>query len=340
MDTSKLKETVSRMMAHEKGILAMDESTGTITKRMKEVGVVSTPEANRHFRSILVTSPGIENFISGVIMYDETFRQIVDGTNMTFPEYLESKGIVPGIKVDKGKKPMAGFPGEYITEGLDGLRDRLKEYYELGARFVKWRAEFHIDVEKGLPSYACKNANCNSLVRYANLSQEQSIVPIEEPEVMMTGNHNKEDCYNVTLKILEHLFILNKEHGIYLPGIILKPNMILAGEEVLPKEKPRCVAYETYTTLRKTVPENIGGIAFLSGGMNDEDSALNLNELNRNYQNKAPWRMTFSYGRALQREAITEWGRNLQNVDGIQNLFLEKARKYSLASEGKLEESE
>lgn len=337
MDTSQLEKTVSRMMAHGKGILAMDESTGTITKRMQEVGVVSTPEKNREFRSILVTSPGIENFISGVIMYEETLRQKVDGTDMTFPEYLESKGIVPGIKVDKGKKDMAGFPGEFVTIGLDGLRNRFKEYYDLGARFSKWRAEFHIDDENGLPSFACVDANDNSLVRYANIAQEQSIAPIQEPEVMMTGNHSNDICYNVTAGILEHLFGLNKIYGVYLPGIVLKPNMILAGKDYSLKPPIVEAARGTYNCLKKNVPEDVGGIAFLSGGMSDEDSALNLNALNRHYSKESPWRTTFSYGRALQREAMAEWGINPQNVDGIQRLFLEKARTYGLASEGKLE---
>lgn len=337
MDTSQLEKTVSRMMAHGKGILAMDESAGTITQRMIEVGVVSTPEANRNFRSILVTSPGIENYISGVIMFEETLRQKVDGTNMTFPEYLESKGIVPGIKVDKGKKDMAGFPGEFVTIGLDGLRDRFKEFYELGARFAKWRAEFHIDDEKGLPSFACVDANDNSLTRYSNIGQEQSIATIQEPEVMMTGNHSNAVCFNVTAGILEHLFNLNERYGVYLPGIVLKSNMILAGKDYRSKPSTVEVAGGTYNCLKKNVPENVGGIAPPSGGMSDEDSAFNLNTLNRHYGEEAPWRMTFSYGRALQREALAEWGRNPQNVDGIQRLFLEKAKTYSLASEGKLE---
>ncbi len=334
INTSKLEETVSKLMANQKGILAMDESTGSIKKRMEEVGIESNPQRNREFRSILVKSPGIEKYISGVIMFDETFRQIVDGTSQTFPEYLHSKGIMAGIKVDRGTKPLAGYDGETITEGLDGLRERFIEYAELGADFSKWRALFKINTEKGLPTMQSIDANCHSLAIYSLFAQENGIVPIQEPEVDMTGNHGYEDCYKVTLKVLEKLYEKDEEYGVYLPGTVLKPNMIVAGKGNNYQAGHSLIGHDTNSVLKRAVPNNVGGIAFLSGGLSDKDSGVNLDSINKMDEIS---RRTFSYGRALQREALAEWAKYPQDVDLVQMKFLEKAQTYSLASEGLLE---
>ena len=334
INKSKLEETVSKLMAPKKGILAADESTNSIKARFKDVGIVSTPEKIREFRSILVMSPGIENYIGGVILYDETFRQYVDGTKKTFPEYLHSKGIMVGIKVDRGTKQMPGSKDEKITEGLDGLRERFIEYHDLGADFAKWRALFKIDTQRNFPSSQCIDANCHSLIMYSLLAQEVSIVPIQEPEVDMAGNHTKDDCYRVTHQALDRLYKMNVEYGVYLPGMILKPNFILDGKDYEPKTSFKDLAWYSKDVIISTFKNEEGGDSFLSGGLSDNDSGSILNETNKIKRGSV--RKTFSYGRACQRSALEEYARNPQNVGGIQKIFLEKARNYSLASEGLL----
>lgn len=321
-------ETVAQaLVAPGKGILAADESTPTIAKRLQQINLPSTEENRRAYREMLFTTPGLGQFISGVILYDETIRQQThDG--VPFAEVLQRQKIIPGIKVDGGAKPLAKFPGEKVTEGLDGLRERLAEYFQLGARFTKWRAV--IRIAEGLPTYPCLAANAHALVRFAAASQEAGLVPIVEPEVLMDGDHTLERCEEVTEDMLRLVFRELAPHRVALEQMILKVNMILPGEDCPTQASVEEVAAATLRCLRRTVPPAVPGIAFLSGGQSEEQATQHLNALNQ--MNHAPWRLTFSYGRALQASALRAWhGHNVQA--GQQELF-HRARCNGAAQAG------
>ena len=303
MAVHELHETAKAIVADHKGILAADESTGTIKKRFDSIGVESTEESRRAYRQLLFTAPGMEESIGGVILYDETIRQSTDdGT--PFPEVLASKGAIPGIKVDTGAHDQAGFPGEKITEGLDGLRTRLAEYRELGARFAKWRAV--ITIGDGIPSVGCIRANAHALARYAALCQEAGIVPIVEPEVLMDADNTIERCYEVTSRTLKWTFHELLVQRVDLRGALLKPNMVISGKGSPTQATAEEVAEWTLRCFHETVPAAVPGIVFLSGGQSDEQASENLNAINS--LGPQPWTLSFSYGRALQAPALTAWG--------------------------------
>ncbi|MBT5876453.1 MAG: fructose-bisphosphate aldolase class I, partial [Candidatus Latescibacteria bacterium] len=295
MSKSKIDEVARAMVANGKGILAADESSGTIAKRFKTIETESTPENHRKYRDMLFTTPGIEQFVSGVILFDETIRQSgLDGT--PFPELLAKKGIIPGIKVDGGLSDLAGFPGDQVTQGLDGLRERLSEYYDLGARFAKWRAV--INIGDGIPSAFGLDANAHALARYAALCQEAAIVPIVEPEVLLDGEHDIDRCDEVTEATLRQVFIALAEHRVRLEGMILKPSMVISGASCQQKASTEDVADRTVHCFERTVPSAVPGIAFLSGGQTSEQATAHLNAMNARFDN-LPWQLSFSYGRAL-----------------------------------------
>ena len=329
MEKQALESTAAAMVAPGKGILAADESSGTIMKRFDKIKLESSFESRRAYRELLFTAPGAEKYISGVILYDETLRQKAsDGR--PFPELLASRGIVPGIKVDAGAKPLAGFPGETITEGLDGLRERLAEYRGLGARFAKWRAV--IDVGAGIPTCFAIEANAAALARYAALCQESGIVPIVEPEVLMDGDHTIERCEVVTDEVLVAVFDALSMHRIHLEGIVLKPNMVISGKKCPVQAKPQQVADATLRCLRRRVPAAVPGIAFLSGGQSEAEATLHLSLMNR--AGKLPWQLSFSYGRALQQSTLDAWRGDAANVATAQRTFLRRARLNGLARDG------
>lgn len=329
MDIRILKQTAQQMVALGKGILAADESPKTIQKRFDKISLQSTPETNLAYRQMLFATPGIEQYISGVILYDETIRQSIDGKTM--PQYLESKGILPGIKVDKGAVDLPNFPGEKITEGLDGLKDRLEEYKAIGAKFAKWRAV--ITIGEGMPSDTCIEANAEALARYAALCQEQDIVPIVEPEILMDGGHNLEKCQEATAQTLKTVFEQLKLYKVLLEGIILKPNMVISGKESGVQASFSAVAQATVETFKKVVPPEVPGIVFLSGGQTPDQATENLAAINKI---GGFWRLSFSYGRALQDEALTTWAGKDGNIKSAQKVFLERCKKVSQASQGKL----
>lgn len=326
-------ETIARaMVAPGKGILAADESTGTIKKRFDKIKLESTEENRRAYRELLFTAKGAEEFISGVILYDETLRQkAADGT--PFAALLSGLGIVPGIKVDMGAKPLAGCPGETVTEGLDGLRERLAEYYKLGARFAKWRAV--IDIGDGIPSQVAIDANAHALARYAALCQEADIVPIVEPEVLMDGAHTIERCEAVTAATLQSVFGALFAHRVHLEGMVLKPNMVIAGKKCATQASAQQVAEATVRCLRQHVPAAVPGIAFLSGGQSEEAATAHLSLMNR--LAATPWQLSFSYGRALQASTLDAWGGKPANVAAGQRAFLKRARLNGLARTGAYE---
>jgi fructose-bisphosphate aldolase class I len=329
MEKVAIESNAAAMVAPGKGILAADESSGTIKKRFDKIGLESTFESRRAYRELLFTAPGAEKFISGVILYDETIRQkSTDGR--PFPELLASRGILPGIKVDAGAKPLAGFPGETITEGLDGLRERLAEYRGLGARFAKWRAV--IDVGAGIPTRYAIEANAQALARYAALCQEAVIVPIVEPEVLMDGDHTIERCEEVTNEALTAVFDALFKHRVHLEGIVLKPNMVIAGKKCAIQASPQQVADATLRCLRRRVPAAVPGIAFLSGGQSEAAATLHLSLMNR--AGKLPWQLSFSYGRALQQSTLDDWRGEVANVAAAQRTFLRRARLNGLARDG------
>ena len=307
MNLSELERVARAMVAPGKGLLAADESTSTIKKRFDTISLESTEEHRRAYRDMLFTTPEIDKWISGVIMYDETLRQKTsDG--VPFAQYLSSRGIIPGIKVDQGAKPMALFPNETITEGLDGLRERFSEYGKLGARFAKWRAV--INIAEGVPTYAAIEANAQALARYAALAQEQGIVPIVEPEVLMDGGHTLERCEEVTDLVLATVFRQLRLQRIELTGMILKPNMVIAGKKSTARTTPEQVANATVRCLKRQVPAAVPGIMFLSGGQSPAEATLHLSLMNR--LQPLPWQLSFSYGRALQESAMNAWrGNNL-----------------------------
>ena len=323
-----------QMLASGKGILAADESTGTMTKRLTAVKVPSTEENRLNFRETLFTSKTASSYISGVILYDETLRQ-KSSNGTPIPELLRKQNIIPGIKVDAGTKSLAGSPDELITEGLNGLRERLKEYYELGARFTKWRAVYKISIK--FPSNAAIISNAHSLARYAALVQEANMVPIVEPEVLMDGNHDMQKCYEVTSSVLYECFNQLKIAKVRLEGIVLKPNMILNGSDSGIKNEAAMVAAKTLACLKNNVPEEVPGVAFLSGGQSEVEATQNLNEINK--INDSKFIFTFSYGRALQQSALKKWAENIQDKENVQKVFDKRAFMNSLAATGKWDKS-
>lgn len=330
MNRSELARIANAMVAKNRGILAADESTGTIKKRFDSIKLESTQEQRRTYREMLFTAPGAAESISGVILYDETIRQKTkDGK--PFPEYLAGLGIVPGIKVDTGAKPMAAFPNETITEGLDGLRERLVEYHKLGARFAKWRAV--IDIGPDIPTAYAIEANAHALARYAALCQEQEIVPIVEPEVLMDGGHSIERCEEVTNSVLQAVFAQLAGHRIYLEGMVLKPNMVISGKKAANRASPEQVAEATVRCLKRHVPPAVPGIAFLSGGQSSTEATLHLSLMNK--LGPLPWSLTFSYGRALQDTALKAWGGAPANFGAGQKEFAKRAKLNGLATTGR-----
>jgi fructose-bisphosphate aldolase class I len=325
-----LGEIAKALVAPGKGILAADESGGTIRKRFDAIGVESTEENRRAYRELLLAAEGAEEWISGVILYDETIRQAsADGT--PFPKLLERKGIIPGIKVDKGAKPLANATGETITEGLDGLRERFEEYRALGARFAKWRGVYSIG--DGRPSEYAVWTNAHALARYAALAQEAGLVPIVEPEVLMDGTHTIEESYHVTSRVQHAVFTELRDQRVELEGMLLKPNMVLSGYECPVQAEVAAVVEETLRCLRRHVPAAVPGIVFLSGGQSDEAATEHLNALNA--PGPQPWELSFSYGRALQAPAQQAWRGAAENVPAAKQAYLHRARMNGLARSGK-----
>ena len=324
-----LKETARALVAPGKGILAADESISTIGKRFAKLGIPSTAETHRAYRDMLFTTPGIEEFISGVILYDETIRQESLGGTM-FAALLAEKGIIPGIKVDTGAVELALHPGEKVTQGLDGLRERLAEYRSMGARFTKWRAVITIGV--GMPSSACISANAHGLARYASLAQEAGLVPIVEPEVLMDGDHDLERCEIVTSAVLRSVFEELAGQGVLLEGMLLKPSMTISGKLCPRQAGVQEVAEATVRTLRRTVPAAVPGIVFLSGGQSSELATAHLNAMNK--LGPHPWELSYSYGRALQEPALTIWHGEEENVAAAQAAFHHRGRCNSAARSG------
>jgi fructose-bisphosphate aldolase, class I len=330
MDIQELHGIAESIVADGKGILAADESDSTIKKRFDSIGVDSTEETRRAYRELLFTTEGVEKFIGGVILFDETIRQkTADGT--PFPELLRSKGVVPGIKVDTGAKPLALAEGETVTEGLDGLRDRLAEYHQLGARFAKWRAT--ITIGKDIPSEYCIWTNAHALARYAALCQESGLVPIVEPEVLMDGDHSLERSFEVTSRTLHAVFTELRDQRVQPEGILLKPNMVLPGYDGAAQASDEEIAHETVRCFTRHVPAAVPGIVFLSGGQSEEEATRRLNAMNA--MGPHPWKLSFSYGRALQAATLKAWGGHDENVDAAQRAYHHRAKMNSLAQLGK-----
>jgi fructose-bisphosphate aldolase, class I len=328
--TEDLAQIAATLVADGKGILAADESVATATRRFDPLGIKSTEHSRRAYREMLFTAPGAAEFISGAILYDETIRQkSSDGKPLA--EVLSSQGIVPGIKVDTGAEPLAGSPEETVTEGLDGLRDRLAEYHGMGARFAKWRAVIRITDE--LPSVACVSANAHALARYAALCQEQHLVPIVEPEVLMYGAHTIERCEEVTGIVLQSVFNALVEQGVGLESMLLKPSMVIAGKDSSRQASVQEVATATLRCLRRHVPAAVPGVVFLSGGQKDRLASAHLNAINR-LPGPKPWKLSFSYGRALQDEAMAAWHGREENLKAGQQAFLHRARCNGAATRG------
>ncbi|MGY0799352.1 class I fructose-bisphosphate aldolase [Lysobacter sp. A286] len=330
MSIEQLAETAKAMVAPGKGIIAIDESTGTIKKRFDGVGIECTEENRRAYREMLLSTPNLGEHISGAILFDETIRQSTKG-GVPFTKLMADNGIIPGIKVDKGTHALAGFPGDVVTEGLDGLRARLEEYYKLGARFAKWRAVINIS-EDG-PSGTCIEANSHALARYAALCQEQGLVPMVEPEVIMDGNHDIDTCFEVSEITLRSLFGSLYEHNVMLEGTILKASMVLPGSKSGEKASVEEVAAATLQCLKSTVPAILPGIVFLSGGQSDQDATAHLNAMNLAGPN--PWPLSFSYGRAMQAAALEIWSKDLVgNIGKAQEMVFARARDNGLAARG------
>ena len=326
---SEIENIAKQIVAKGRGILAADESTGTMTKRLASVNVESTPENRLKFRETLFLSEGMKNYISGVILYDETIKQKTT-LGKSIPELIKSFGSIPGIKVDSGAKVLSGSPEEKITEGLDGLRERLAEYYKLGAKFTKWRAVYNIT--KNYPSELSIKSNAHALARYASLVQEAKMVPIVEPEVLMDGDHNIDKCYEVTAKVLKECFKELILHNVNLKGTILKPNMILPGNKSKDKNSSKEIAKFTLKCLKENVPGEVPGIAFLSGGQSEIEATQNLNEINK--INDTNFLMSFSYGRALQQSALKNWGKNINDISNTQKIFNHRSKMNSLSTSG------
>tara|TARA_Y100001958_G_C21213987_1_gene539476 strand:+ start:389 stop:1405 length:1017 start_codon:yes stop_codon:yes gene_type:complete len=329
-----LEEIAKKMCAKGKGILAADESTGTMDKRLKSVNVECTEKNRLTFRQTLFSSEAMKNYIGGVILFDETIRQKTsDGTPI--PELISKNNSIPGIKVDKGAKPLAGSSEETVTEGLDGLRERLKEYYQLGARFTKWRAVYKIGSK--FPSAQSIKSNAHALARYAALVQEAKMVPIVEPEVLMDGSHDINKCYEVTTNVLNECYNELLIHKVDLKGTVLKPNMIIPGSECPKKVSAEEIAKKTLDCLKKNVPSDVPGIAFLSGGQTEIEASKNLNEINK--INDTNFLITFSYGRGLQASALKAFGKNLDDTKKIQEVFAHRAMMNGLSSKGEWSEN-
>ncbi|HUZ59232.1 MAG TPA: class I fructose-bisphosphate aldolase [Hanamia sp.] len=332
MNQQILKDTIQQLFAGNKGLLAMDESIETCNKRFAAAGIPQTVEMRRTYRELIVTTPGLNESIGGAILFDETIRQQTkDGIPMS--EVLIKAGIIPGIKVDEHAKPMAGFPNEKITEGLDGLRERLAEYKKLGARFAKWRAV--ITIGEGIPSTQCITANAHALSRYAALCQEAEIVPIVEPEVLMNGKHSIQKCFDVSKQIQKILFYQLYKYRINLEGLILKPNMVIQGLESTEKNSVDEVAEATVNCLLESVPASVPAIAFLSGGQSPEVATAHLNAINKNFKNRLPWIVTFSFARAIQQPAIEAWKGKDANIEEAQKLLYKRAKLDTTARGGK-----
>ena len=328
-----LNDIAKKMCTKGKGILAADESTGTIAKRFKSINVENLEKNRLNFRQTLFNSSAMKDYIGGVILFDETIRQKTS-LGLSVPELISQHGSIPGIKVDKGAKPLAGSNDETITEGLDGLRERLKEYYDLGARFTKWRAVYKISDKH--PSSQSIKSNAHALARYAALVQEAKMVPIVEPEVLMDGSHNIDKCYQVTTNVLNECYNELEIHKVDLKGTVLKPNMIIPGSECNDKSSSEEIAKKTLDCLKKNVPNDVPGIAFLSGGQSEIESSKNLNEINK--INNTNFLITFSYGRGLQASALKEFGKNQESVANIQKTFNHRAKMNGLSSKGEWSE--
>ncbi|QDT28879.1 class I fructose-bisphosphate aldolase [Gimesia panareensis] len=323
MNQQQLIETAYAMVADDKGLLAMDESTPTCHKRFAKLNIPQTEEFRRDYRELLVTTPGLNEAISGAILFDETIRQQTkDGT--PFIKVLQAAGIIPGIKVDKSTTPLAGFQGEKITQGLDGLRERLEEYVQLGARFAKWRAV--ITIGEAIPTPGCMEANAHLLARYAALSQEAGLVPIVEPEVLMDGPHTLRRCYEVTEQTLRMVFAQLSAQRVLLEGMILKPNMVVPGLDCPTQNSIEEVADATITCFRRTVPAAVPGVAFLSGGQSSELASARLNAMNVKYKSRVPWALSFSFARAIQQPGMGIWGGDSANVEAAQKAMYHRAR--------------
>ncbi len=329
-----LEEIAKKMCAKGKGILAADESTGTIAKRFKSINVENTEKNRLAFRQTLFSSEAMKNHIGGVILFDETIKQKTT-FGLTVPELIVKNNAIPGIKVDKGAKPLAGSPDETVTEGLDGLRERLKEYYELGARFTKWRAVYKIGNK--FPSSQSIKSNAHALARYAALVQEAKMVPIVEPEVLMDGSHDVDKCYQVTTNVLNECYNELEINKVDLKGTVLKPNMIIPGSDSTKKSSAEEIAKKTLDCLKKNVPSEVTGIAFLSGGQSEIAASKNLNEINK--INDTNFLITFSYGRGLQASALKEFGKDQNNQNSIQKAFDHRAKMNGLSSKGEWSEN-
>ncbi|HET7843016.1 MAG TPA: class I fructose-bisphosphate aldolase [Xanthomonadales bacterium] len=331
MSIDQLEQIARAMVAPGKGIIAIDESNTTIKKRFDGVGIECTEDNRRHYREMLLTTPQLSDHISGAILYDETLRQSTRG-GVPFAKVMMDNGILPGIKVDKGPVPLAGFPGEVVTEGLDGLRARLEEYAKLGAKFAKWRAV--IAIGEDMPSSTCIDANAHALARYAALCQEAGIVPMVEPEVLMDGDHDIEVCYDVTEATLRSLYGALYEQNVMLEGTILKASMVLSGKDASEQASVEEVAEATLRCLKSAVPSIVPGIVFLSGGQSDEDATAHLNAMNQ--MGPLPWPLSFSYGRAMQSAALKLWSADLNgNFAAAQKIVAQRARENGLAALGR-----
>lgn len=330
MNVDALAKVAQTMVSGHRGLLAIDESAGTIKKRFDTIGVPSTEETRRDYRANILRADGLGRYIGGAILFDETLRQsAADGTKIV--DLLKTQGIVPGIKVDKGTKPLAGFPNETATEGLDGLAARVEEYVALGAQFAKWRAVIHIG--KGYPTPTGLATNAHGLARYARICQEGGLVPVVEPEVLMDGEHDIDTCQRVTEAALDAVFAALKAHGVVLEGMILKPNMVISATDCPTQAKADEIAAKTVATLRRCVPAAVPGITFLSGGQSEEEATLNLAVMNAKF-GPLPWKLSFSYGRALQASALKAWGGKAANEAAARAAMLERARLNSEASAG------
>jgi fructose-bisphosphate aldolase class I len=327
-----LKSTAQAMLATPKGLLAADESSATCAKRFEAVGIEDNEENRRQWRQLLLCAEGIEQYLSGVILYDETIRQ-KDDSGTPFPEVLKQKGIIPGIKVDLGAKDLALHPGEKVTEGLDSLRERFAEYYEMGARFAKWRAVITIDGDR-LPSVACYQANAHGMARYAALAQEAGIVPIVEPEVLLDGKHTIERCYDVTAEALDIMFAALKNQDVLMEGLILKASMVLSGKDAPDRADVQTVAEQTIKCLKEHVPANVAGVVFLSGGQGEEEATAHLDAMNK--LGGLPWPLTFSYSRAIQNPVLELWAKG--DKDKALAAYVHRAKANALAAEGKWSE--
>ena len=327
---SEIEKIAKQIVAKGRGILAADESTGTMMKRLSSVNVESTAKNRLKFRETLFSSEGMKNYIGGVILYDETIKQKTS-SGKTIPELIESSGSIPGIKVDTGAKKLAGSPEEKITEGLDGLRERLAEYYKLGARFTKWRAVYNISDR--FPSELSIKSNAHALARYAALAQEAKMVPIIEPEVLMDGHHDINKCYEITSKVLKECYKELALHKINLNGTILKPNMILPGDKSKNRSNSLEIAKMTIKCLKKNIPTEVPGIAFLSGGQTEIEATQNLNEINK--INDTNFLMSFSYGRALQQSALKDWAKNIKDTNNTQRIFNHRSQMNGLSTSAK-----